>query len=243
MKNEAMGVFERVEKKYLLRPEQYKDLQPVLKKHMEVDEFGLDTIDTIYFDTARYDMIRRSLDKPVYKEKLRLRGYGRVTGDSPVYAEIKKKYKGVVYKRRLAISPRQAYDWWYRGRQRPVDTQIAREIDYMLDFYRPQPMVYIGYERVAMYGKENPDLRITFDSNLRFRRDHLQLTQGSYGQMLLDEPMYLMEVKIPGALPLWLAKAMSLLEIRSTTFSKYGLCYTKFLSQPIDIIKKEAVVC
>ena len=143
--NQSQEIFKRVETKYLLSTDQYRFVSGRMGQYMEVDQYGKDTINSIYFDTPDYQMIRRSLEKPLYKEKLRLRTYGQgaCQGDPSkiVYAEIKKKYKGIVYKRRQPITQDQAEEWLYRMGSRPLDTQIAREIDYMLEFYRPQPAV------------------------------------------------------------------------------------------------------
>jgi len=243
----SQEVFQRVEKKYLLTEEQYQAWKKVMADYMTLDQFGdHNTINTIYFDTDDYSLIRRSLQKPLYKEKFRLRGYGKVTEASPVFAEIKKKYMGIVYKRRQVITVPEAKNWLYKGRPAPLNTQIAREIEYMLDLYRPSPKVYIGYEREAYFGNEDHNLRLTIDSNLRFRTTNLELTKGSWGQPLLDEPLHLMEIKIPQALPMWMVKTMEELGIRPTSFSKYGTYYRRFVEgrearKIIDF--KEASVC
>lgn len=237
--------FARIEMKYFLNDEQYEAWKHVLRSHMTLDEYGLSAIHSIYFDTDDYAMIRHSLEKPAYKEKLRLRGYGRVTENSPVYVEIKKKYDGIVYKRRQEATLPQAREWLLGSGRMPADTQIAREITYLADFYRPSPKIYIGYDREAYFGREDPALRLTLDSNLRFRTDHLDLAQGGGGQRMLDEPLHLMEVKIPGAIPLWMLRAMEELSIRPTSFSKYGYCYVNFIrnKRPEIIPFQEAQVC
>lgn len=226
----AQEVFKRVEKKYMLDEKQYCRIREVIDEKMTVDAFGLSTISNIYYDTEDYSMIRRSIDGPVYKEKLRLRGYGTVKPDSELYMEIKKKYQGVVFKRRQPVTVRDGHSWFTGLTKAPKDTQIAREIQYMKEFYHPEPKVMIAYDRIALFGNEDHELRITFDFDIRFRTEALDLTKGSWGQPLLPGKNILMEVKIPGAFPLWLLRAMEELHIHQTHFSKYGTCYEKYLS-------------
>lgn len=230
MSNRSQSIFRRVEKKYMLTREQYEALLEVLKEHgMEPDEFGVHAVCNVYYDTKDDLLIRRSIEKPVYKEKLRLRCYGTKGEEDIVFAEIKKKYKGVVYKRRITIDQERAHRWFAVERHCPQSTQIGRELDYMMKRYELYPRVYIGYDRMALFNPENPDLRVTFDTEIRWRTTDLDLRAGDWGQPLLDPEQYLMEIKIPGALPLWLCRAMEELGIRQRSFSKYGTCYQKFL--------------
>lgn len=250
--NQSQEIFKRVETKYLLSPDQYRFVSSRMGQYMEVDQYGKDTINSIYFDTQDFLMIRRSLEKPVYKEKIRLRTYGQgACQEDPskmVYAEIKKKYQGIVYKRRQPVTLAQAEAWLYRMGPRPVDSQIAREIDYMMEFYRPHPVVYIGCERIAMAGKENADLRATFDFNIRYRTGRLHLSQGSLGKFLIDPDAVLLEIKVPGAMPLWMVKTLEEAGARQTSFSKYGTYYRSIVcggQDPVQIkIKdKESQAC
>ncbi len=223
-------IFKRVEKKYMLTRVQYEALLEVLEDQgMKPDEFGVHAVCNVYYDTKDDLLIRRSIEKPVYKEKLRLRCYGTKGEEDIVFAEIKKKYKGVVYKRRIAIDQARAYRWFAVERHCPQPTQIGRELDYMMKRYDLYPRVYIGYDRMALFNPENPDLRVTFDTDIRWRTTELDLRAGDWGQPLLEPEQYLMEIKIPGALPLWLCRAMQELGIRQRSFSKYGTCYQNFL--------------
>ena len=223
-------IFKRVEKKYMLTREQYEALLEVLKEQgMEPDEFGVHAVCNVYYDTKDDLLIRRSIEKPVYKEKLRLRCYGTKGEEDIVFAEIKKKYKGIVYKRRITIDQERAFRWFAVERHCPKESQIGRELDYMMKRYDLYPRVYIGYDRMALYDPENPDLRVTFDTDIRWRTTDLDLRAGDWGQPLLEPEQYLMEIKIPGALPLWLCRAMEKRGIRQRSFSKYGTCYQKFL--------------
>lgn len=225
----AQEVFARIEKKFLLRPEQYKALRAVFDEKMAQDAYGRHTILNIYLDTPDYELTRESIEKPIYKEKMRLRAYGMPKEDDKVFLEIKKKYKGVVYKRRAEMTLRQAREYLSGGEKPPQDSQILREIDYTLKFHDIHPMVCLCYERAALYGRENPDLRITFDTGIRFRTDELDLGAGARGQNLLPPGGVLMEIKIPGAMPLWMARALDEMNIRQTSFSKIGTAYTNFI--------------
>ena len=221
----AQTVFSRYEKKYLMPEEVYLALRQRLAPYMEVDQYGLHTICNIYYDTPEFDLIRRSIEKPVYKEKLRLRSYGIPTLDSTVYLEIKKKYNKVVNKRRVPLTLREAYDYVERGNRPAQDSQILREIDFFLRRYPLQRGVYLAYDRIALFQRENPDFRVTFDHNIRSRRVEMGLEQGDAGTPLLPENYYLMESKIMGAAPLWFTRLLSELKIYPVSFSKYGNIY------------------
>lgn len=227
-KMETPCVFQRVEKKFLLNEEQLNGWDEAMLKHMTLDSYGLSTIGSIYFDSDSLELIRTSADKPLYKEKFRLRGYGKVDENSTLYAEIKKKYKGIVYKRREAIPLKEFKKWNAEDEVFPVKSQIGREIDYMFKHYGLKPKVYIAYDRMAYFGNDDSALRVTIDKNIRFRTSSLDLTKGSWGTNLLEEGQYLMEIKIPGALPMWMVKAMEEYEIVPTSFSKVGLWYEKY---------------
>ena len=221
----AQTVFNRYEKKYLMPEDVYLELRKRLEPWMQVDQYGLHTICNIYYDTPDYALIRRSIEKPVYKEKLRLRSYGIPTLDSTVFLEIKKKYNKIVNKRRIPLTLRQAYDYVERGIRPEPDSQILREIDFFLERYPLQRGVYLAYDRIAMYQKDDPDFRITFDQHIRSRRRDMGLEKGDSGEMLLPESFYLMESKIMGATPLWFAQILSELDIYPVSFSKYGNIY------------------
>ncbi|MBQ6675808.1 MAG: polyphosphate polymerase domain-containing protein [Ruminococcus sp.] len=231
----AGQIFERIEKKYLLDEYQYTELQKVLKGRFQIDNYGKTTINNIYYDTPDDLLIRRSIEKPVYKEKLRVRAYGRADEDTKVFIELKKKYKGVVYKRRTSMKLKDS-DRFLACESKPGKSpQIENEIQYFMNFYKGiAPAMYIGYDRIAMFGLENNDLRITFDTNIRYRQYDLRLDKGSQGEQLLEPGQTLMEIKIPGVMPLWLSKELSRLRIFPTSFSKYGRAYTKVFTQAAE---------
>jgi len=226
MTKKITSIFKRYEKKYLINDAQFRALSEKIGDLFTPDEFGKSVIMNIYFDTPTNILIRRSIEKPVYKEKLRLRTYGRPDDDSNAFVEIKKKFKKVVYKRRVKMKYSEAYDYLINGAPPPKQTQITNEIDWFLKYYGDvRPAMVISYERVAMFSKENRDLRITYDENILWRRTDLDLRSGAYGEALLPEKHYLMEIKIPGAMPVWLAHTLDELKIYPTSFSKYGMAY------------------
>lgn len=222
-------VFRRYEKKYLLSLQQYKQLKMMMGHYMKVDDFGTHTIANIYYDTEDYALVRTSIEKPLYKEKLRVRSYGIPQKEEGVFVEIKKKYKGVVYKRRAQM-PLEAADAFLVGNVCDNNTsQILQEIEWFKNRYHPVPKVLIAYERTAYYSTQEDDIRITFDQNIRFREHDLDLSKGHYGKPLVHSGKILMEIKIPGVMPLWLSQMLAHLEIYPTSFSKYGNCYTHYL--------------
>ncbi|WP_058300708.1 polyphosphate polymerase domain-containing protein [Gorillibacterium timonense] len=231
----AIEVFNRYENKYLLDTAAYADLYRELLHHMEPDEYNkrheFYTITNLYYDTEHNTLIRNSLSKPKYKEKLRLRAYGTPNGDSKVYLEIKKKVVGLVNKRRTALTLNEAYDFVRTGVEPEykdyMNRQVLHEISYFLQQYELIPMVYLSYDRKALFSKESRDLRITFDTNIRCRRHDLLLENGTYGDPLLERGQWLMEVKAENTIPLWLSRMLSEHGMYRTGFSKYGNEYKK----------------
>jgi hypothetical protein len=224
------GTFKRYEMKYLLDEKKYKQLRQRLQNMLNVDNFGKTTICNIYFDTPDHELIKTSLEKPIYKEKLRLRSYGTPYEGDTVFVELKKKYKGIVYKRREKMELFTAESYLYDMQPAEVQTQITKEIDWFMKSYRNlQPSMYISYNRIAMYGVEDPELRVTFDSNILWRDEELWLGCGEWGNPILLEGQRLMEIKIPGTMPVWMAHILDELEIYPTSFSKYGRGYLQSL--------------
>ncbi len=221
----AQTVFERYEVKFIISKEQKENIVRALSEHMALDKYGRSLISNLYFDTDDFLLIRRSIEKPKYKEKLRVRTYN---GDvSNVFVEMKKKHAGVVYKRRLILDEKTAMSWLTGGGKCP-DSQIAREIDYSLNFYQNlKPRVFLAYDREAYYSLNKSDFRLTFDENIIFRTTDLSLSSPVCGERILDEDKVLMEVKCSGAIPLWLTKILSENKIYKTSFSKYGTVYTQ----------------
>lgn len=219
-------VFMRYELKYLLSPQQKQRVLEAMEDFMEPDRYGRTTIRNLYFDTDNYRLIRRSLDKPAYKEKLRLRSYGPAGPDSAVFVELKKKYEEVVYKRRVSLPQRQAMDWLLGQEKCPLDTQIAREVNYFLNFYQTlRPAVFLSYERQAFFAKDGSDFRVTFDENILCRQESVSLEAPVYGTPILPEGKCLMEIKCSGGIPLWMTQVLSREKIFKSSFSKYGTAY------------------
>lgn len=219
------NVFKRYEIKYMLEEEQKQRLLETMEPYMAPDKYGRTTIRNLYFDTDDYRLIRRSLERPVYKEKLRLRSYAQVQPGQPVFVELKKKYNGVVYKRRLAMREDLA-EAWLSGGLCPDESQIAREIDYVLQYYSAlQPQVFLSYEREAYFDRQDGEFRITFDENILCRQDRLSLGEDPGGLPILDAGKTLMEIKTTGGIPLWLTQALTRERIFKTAFSKYGKAY------------------
>lgn len=222
--------FKRKEVKYLINEHERAELQVLLDKYMRPDEHGRSLLCNLYLDTPSNQLIRRSLEHPVYKEKLRLRTYGVAGAHTPAFVEIKKKYRGVVYKRRVASTYSDAMASLVEGRA-PGEGQVANEINYMLQHYdHLAPMMYLAYEREAYFGKTNRDFRMTFDTNIVARAADLSLTVAPSGEELLPAGHMLMEVKTAGGMPLWLTSFLSEHGLRKTAFSKYGLAYTNQLA-------------
>ena len=222
---ETRLTFKRYEKKYLLTREQYEKLFRALEDHIVPDQYFRSTVCSLYYDTDDYALIRHSIEAPVYKEKLRLRSYGVPDDDGTVFIELKKKYKGMVYKRRVPMGAKAAMAY-LAGEAGPTEcSQMTREIDWFLHENAVRPKAYIACDRTAWVAKDDPELRITFDEDLRWRESDLDLTLGSAGEPLTAPGNVLMEIKIPGTAPLWLAHLLSELALFPTGFSKYGTCY------------------
>lgn len=224
--------FERREIKYLIDSQQRKAIRERAEPFMKPDEFGRSTVCNVYYDTPDRLLARRSLERPVYKEKLRVRSYGPASPDREVFVELKKKYKGVVYKRRVAMTQREAEQYLAGGAAAPEASQIVSELDYFLAQYKGlAPAAFIAYDRQAFFGKADPNFRVTFDENVRWRGEGLSLTGGSGGEQLLQPGQSLMEIKIAEAMPLWLAEELSRLGVFKTSFSKYGNVYKAMLTK------------
>ena len=185
-------------------------------------------------------MIRHSVEAPVYKEKLRLRSYGVPTAEDPVFVELKKKYKGIVYKRRVTMAAAEAARWLRGEGGPPEDGQMEREIDWVLRQNRPVPRAFIACERTAWRAVDDPELRITFDERIRWRERDLDLCAGSEGELLTEEGQVLMELKIPEAAPLWLAGLLSEERLFPTGFSKYGTAYKDHILQELFEVTQHA---
>ena len=220
------NVFKRYELKYMLTTKQKEKVLDSMQEHMTLDKYGRTTIRNLYYDTDTYLLIRRSIEKPLYKEKIRIRSYSRTMYDSTVFVELKKKYKHMVYKRRISMPNNEATEWLSGVKQGVNNTQISNEIDYFLQFYGAlHPTVFLSYEREAYYCNNGSDFRVTFDDNILCRQNDLSLESEVYGESILPKGMVLMEIKCSGGVPLWMTQVLSRERIFKTPFSKYGTAY------------------
>lgn len=227
----------------MLSLEQYEALLEEVHKYMNPDKFCVGGKDygiyNLYYDTPDDYLIRTSLEKPYYKEKLRLRSYYSPAGpDDKVFLEIKKKVGGIVTKRRVTMTLAEAEEYISR-RKKPVDVdsylqkQIFSELDVFLQTFPVEAKQYISYQRSAFFGKDDPDFRLTFDRQITERRYDLSLGKSSYGSQIIAPNQRLMEVKIADAMPLWLSQALSQLKIYKISFSKYGTAYSRHVREEL----------
>lgn len=222
--------FARVETKYMLTVAQERFIEDALQKYgFRWMDFGDPTVQSLYYDTPDYQLIRTSLDRPMYKEKLRLRAYGKPEKVTMSFIEVKKKYKGVVYKRRVAQPLEMAYTGLNSGCVSQEGGQVGQEAEWMVRRYALQPKAVITYDRDAWFSDRWPDVRITFDRNLSFRQSDFSLTSREPNAALTLPPQRLMEIKTGGTYPLWLTRLLQAAHAERIHFSKYGLAYLKYI--------------
>lgn len=221
-------IFKRYELKYVLSVEQYRLIKKEMENYMRGDKYGESDICNLYCDTPEFLLVRRSIEKPFYKEKLRIRSYGVLENGGEVFVEIKKKFDSIVYKRRISTDEKTAKD--LLAENTTENSQIGKEISYFTKLYSGiQPKMFISYRREAFYGKEDKNFRITFDKSILWRTEDLSLKNGIYGQPVLPDDKIVMEIKTATAIPLWLVKVLSKNKIYKTSFSKYGTAYALML--------------
>ena len=235
------NIFQRYELKYLLTQEQKETVLAAMAPHMALDEYGRTVIRNIYFDTDSYRLVRRSIEKPPYKEKLRIRSYSRARPNSTVFVELKKKYDDIVYKRRLPLTEELAKRWMKGEHPRETRSQIGAEIDYVLSYYKTlHPAAFLSYEREAWYDLDGGDFRVTFDDTILCRQEELSLEAEVWGTPILDPERTLMEIKCSGGIPLWMARVLSEERIYKTSYSKYGTAYEKLIYPTLQEVKTYA---
>ena len=236
-----IAVMQRKELKYILDQRQTEELRRRLAGHMQVDQFGRISIASLYYDTPDRRLIRTSVEGLPFKEKIRLRSYGLATESSPVFLELKRKAQGVVYKRRVRTTIPRAEGFFRRENEAGAGGQIDRELTYFRDFYRDLvPSCLIIYDRTAYFTPEG-DLRLTIDEAPRYRTEQLELTRSMEGSPLLSSGGAILEIKAQGAMPLWLAEALSAGGICKTSFSKYGEAYRREITKTRT--ERNAVLC
>lgn len=225
--NSVISVMQRYEVKYLLSPSQGEYFIDAIKNYMTLDDYGLTSILSLYYDTPEYYLIRSSIDSSGYKEKIRLRSYSLANEDSPVFLELKRKADGIVYKRRIQCKIADVEDFFCFKKDITSlkHPQIADEINYFRNFYKNlAPAALIIYDRRA-YFQKNGDLRLTIDANPRFRLDNLDLTTSTQGKPILPDGWMILEVKVQESIPIWLSEILSYGGIYKNSFSKYGEVY------------------
>lgn len=222
-------IFKRKEVKYLLNTETFQRLKEQLLPYLEKDVYPEYTICNLYFDTDNFDSIRVSMEKPLFKQKMRLRSYGIPKPDDSVFLELKKKYRGIVYKRRFKAPYQQIMDY-LAGGELPVDNVNAKEIDYTMKRLGLYPKVYLAYDRIAFHGKEDPFFRLTFDQNIRYREESSFSVDG--GEVIED--CYVMEIKTGKPYPRWLLDLLEKNKVYPSSYSKYARVYTKILKDKME---------
>ena len=111
------ATFKRYELKYMVTAEQKAHILAAMEPYMEQDRFGRSTVRNIYFDTDDFVLARHSIAKPDYKEKIRIRSYSKADAGSTVFVELKRKFDGVVYKRRIGLPEPDAMRWMAGSRE------------------------------------------------------------------------------------------------------------------------------
>ena len=235
-------VFERYELKFIISQEQRNRLKELLEIYMKEDENGKSSLYNLYYDTEDFLLIRRSIEKPVYKEKLRVRSYKEADDDSKVFVEIKKKMKKIVYKRRVSMNYADAIRYLKGEDIVEVEnetvskpSQILREINYFKELYQTlEPRVLIAYDREAYFAKSDENFRLTFDQNIVWSDTELRLKKANITNLVLEDNKVLMEIKVSAGIPMWLTQFLSENKIYKTSFSKYGNAYKQILEKKRD---------
>ncbi len=245
----ALEVFNRYELKFILDKSMAQEMIQALKGHVMLDQYGdgegFYRIINLYYDTEDHLFFHETVNRQEFRQKLRLRAYNKVSIDTPVFLEIKKKYDGVVYKRRTMLTLQDAYAFLAKGQEQQdysvydaSNVQILGEVAFLKRFYSLAPKVVVSYDRQAFLGIKENDLRITFDSNLRKRESDLKLESGPWGELFMDASSYILEIKVNGRIPLWLAQILSGFQCWRQGYSKYTSSYNAelFQQEQLDII-------
>lgn len=225
-------VFNRYENKYLIDDATFKLIKEELNNYMSYDKYNMDdkiyTIHSVYLDTIDDNYIRTSLAKPKYKEKVRIRSYNTLEESEFVYLEIKKKFDGVGNKRRTKLKLEEAVSFLQTGiipeYKEYMNLQVLHELEYIFSKDKLEPKTTVTYDRIAYFNNDGHDLRITFDTNIVSKRI------GKKEHPLLDDNMWLMEIKAQDSYPVWVVKLLSKYNIKKTSFSKYGKDYEYMLN-------------
>ncbi len=240
----AIEIFSRKEQKYLITQRQYEQLVEQLEPRMRSDKNGTNgryTVTSLYFDNDKKDIYFETKNKLKYRQKLRLRVYDDATEESVAFFEVKQKHKKVVNKRRLLMPLSEAYRYLEDGENANLPSyqtsnhQVLKEIDHFKRFYNLKPAMVVSYDRHALHGVNDAELRVTFDFNLRCRSEDLKLENGPYGENFIDPDLVILEVKVDHSVPLWLARILQNLQCEQRSASKFCTS-TELLSGEIAAI-------
>ncbi|WP_230856246.1 polyphosphate polymerase domain-containing protein [Virgibacillus dakarensis] len=230
MKKLAIEVFRRKEQKYVITTEQYSLLVEQILPYMRPDKYGDNgryTVTSLYFDSNDHKIYFETKNKLKFRQKLRLRIYDDTDLNGTAFFEVKQKHKKVVNKRRMLLPLKEAYRYLYENQENGLNSyetsnpQVFREIDYFLHLYDLRPEMVVSYDRHALHCIEDPDLRITFDLNLRCRNEDLFVEHGSGGANFIDPNLVVLEVKVNDSVPLWLTRILQTLHCEQKSASKY----------------------
>lgn len=227
----AIKTFKRYELKYILDTQQYNAVTDGIAPYVDADKYCIGgktySLFNIYYDTDDYDIIRHSVSKPPFKEKLRLRSYYENPGPSDkVFIELKKKADGCVNKRRVTMEYSEALEFLETGKYKKsgdyMHDMVSREIEHFLKSHKVKPKAFIAYDRSAFFLKTDSKIRLTFDTNVRGGPADGGLSDCT---PLLDDGKYLMEIKVSDHIPLPIVRVLTENRVFRHGFSKYGTYY------------------
>ncbi|MBP3869709.1 MAG: polyphosphate polymerase domain-containing protein [Faecalicoccus sp.] len=221
----VIDTFERVEDKYELSESQYQLFLKAIQDHVHPDIYYKYTVHSIYFDNDHYQLAVNSLQKPEYKCKVRLRTYEQPNKDSKCFLELKKKYNDIVYKTRFYMDVNSAYRYLYENVIPEDSNNIMRELNYVFHYYDLHNFCYVQYDRECYAANEDADVRITFDTNIRYRLDDISLSTKGSEIDLIPEDTHMLEIKCKDRYPLWLVEILSKMKLYKKSFSKCGSIY------------------
>lgn len=227
----AQQVFKRTEIKYLVSEKQVQELMWLIEPYLKKDEYFKGTNCSVYYDDENRYLAIHSLEKPLYKEKIRIRSYGVPRLNDTVFLEIKKKFNGIGSKRRIPVKLADFYEYEKTGKLTTNSPIIKAELDECFKRYHLKPTMYLAYDRTSYCGKDDPSFRLTFDRNVRSRNNDLRLEAGDHGKKFFENNEVVMEVKAINRYPLFFVHALSKLKIYPASFSKYGRVTEKVIFQ------------
>ncbi|CAM4222648.1 VTC domain [Lederbergia lenta] len=242
----AIEIFSRREQKYLITREQYEQIVKEIALYMRPDKYGRDgkyTVTSLYFDNQDHQIYFETKNKLKYRQKLRLRVYDKTNREGIAFFEVKQKHKNVVNKRRMTMPLSEAYRYLEEGSEQGLSSyqtsnpQVLREIDHFIRFYQLEPEMVVSYDRHAFHGVNDPELRITFDLELRCRNEELSIEAGPYGEHFIDPSYVVLEVKVNDSVPLWLARILQNLDCEQKSASKF--CTSKELLRKHELPQGE----